>query len=259
MSMISIYSDWFKYTIISISYSFDRLLSNSISNRTFCVENISDNLWGNRSSNTAFFIEPYVEKGKERKQGIKTHHNNILDIFKKWGHIHVEPVSQINSLYKTCIPLYFDVVSSFRNFDKYDDEAMIHLGDANYANTYNIIIQIVNLENKNNCEVSQFMSRKEKISIREWTSTSDEYPFYKLAKIFEHYAKEIEQHKELQIISYSEHKGVHYYKLFREEADIIAFGNEKTLKCLKELIDSESQNTINMLQEFKKINMRCRN
>lgn len=103
--MVSLYPDWFKYPVIRISYPFG-LLSYAIGNRKsnseeiiLSTNNIHNNYY-NRYFDTAFFIEPYVEKGKERKERIKTHHNNILDIFKKWGHTHVEPVCQISCLYK---------------------------------------------------------------------------------------------------------------------------------------------------------------
>jgi hypothetical protein len=191
----------FKYSIIRNNCSFGRYISDRDSS---CYST-------NRSSNTTFFIDPRIDKDRDRKYRIRNHHQDIINIFEHLGNITVDPVYQQDGLYKTCIPLYLDVGRLFKKVDKHD-EAIIHLSDPEYVVAFNSIIQITNLENNNNRTVSQFISKKENeirhaiynnknISIQEWISQSTEFPYYKLVKIFEHYAEESQQHEELKIVS----------------------------------------------------------
>jgi hypothetical protein len=135
---------------------------------------------------------------------------------------------------------------------------MTHL--ESYTNTYDIVLQIRKLQSDHNKQVSEFMSQREKkirdaisnnknIHIKEWISSTDEFPFYKLEKIFEHFIEESQQNIELRIESYSNHKGIDYHNLFRKQVDIIAIADQDSLKYLKELLNSEAQ-TIDKLKEF---------
>jgi hypothetical protein len=241
-------SVWFKYPIIGASH-LGRLLSNSNSNSDFCS-------W---SSDSAFFIDPRIDKEKDRKNKIKNHHTDIINVFERLRNISFNPVYEYDGLYKTCIPLYFDVVRSFKSIDKYD-EAIGHLNDPDYTVAFNNIIDITNLENDNNSAVSQFMSEKEKeikdaisdnpnISLMEYTR-NHKLRYYNLEMIFKYYISEIGQHRELEIVYHTTQERINYYQLHIDPSHVIAVGQEENLRNLKKLIDSKNQNITPNLQQF---------
>jgi len=252
----------FKYPIVSINPSFG-LLSGTDSNRqsnpeiVLAADGCTGNGYTGRSDN-AFFIDPYVDKRNERRDRTRTHHNNVLKVFQNWRIIQLRRVATIDGLYKTCIPLYFDVVSSLHWYDKYN-EGIVHL--PNYPGPYDIVLNIISLENEHNRTTSQFMAEREKgikkaisdnenISIKEWKTSDDTYPWYKLAKIFEHLQGESYQHMERRIEPYTDYGGKHYYKLFRNPADFIAVAEEINLQNLRDLIDSVAKTTVSRLREI---------
>ena len=50
---------------------------------------------------------------------------------------------------------------------------------------------------------------------------------------------------DLRIVPYQHYKGINYYKLFRREEAILAVAEEKDLRHLRELIDSEGMTVRN--------------
>jgi hypothetical protein len=217
-----------------------------------------------RRSDNAFFIDPYVDKRNERKDRTRTHHSNVLEVFRKWCTIQLRRVKKIDGLYEICIPLYIDVVSSLQRYDKYN-EGILHL--PSYA-SYDVFLNIIRLQNEHNRATSQFMAAREQdmrdaisnnTSIPEWMAPDDRYPWYKLAKICEHFQQEAYQQVELRIEPYSTYEGIEYYKLFREPADLIAVAERTNLEKLKELIDLEAQNTVNGLRARLEDNDRMQN
>jgi hypothetical protein len=209
-------------------------------------------------SDNAFFIEPYVDKHNKRKERITNHQNNVLEVFRKWHTIELRRVETIDGLYKTCIPLYVDVVGSLQRQDKYN-EGVLHL--LNYSKQYNTVLNIISLQSEHNLVTSQFMiereqmiktaiSDNENMSIKEWNSSDDTYSWYKLEKIFAYFEGEARQHINLKIVSYSQNDGIDYYSLFRNPDDLIAVGEKKVLENIKELINSELENTVNKLRRL---------
>jgi hypothetical protein len=232
------------------------LLSNTQSNRQSNSEialstyGFSDKRRSDVSDN-AFFIEPYVDKHNKRKERITNHQNNVLEVFRKWHTIQLRRVETIDGLYKTCIPLYIDVVMSLQRHDKYN-EGVLHL--LNYSKQYNIVLNIISLQSEHNRVTSQFMTEREQMiktaisdnenmSIKEWNSSDDghvqkmlakfgyspddTYSWYKLEKIFAHFEGEARQHIDLKIVSYGQNDGIDYYSLFRNPDDLIAVGEKK--------------------------------
>lgn len=248
------YFDRFKYTKLGIRPSIG-LFSNKRSNseiRSSISEIVpanshSDNIRSSGWSDHAFFIEPYVEKRKEKKDRIDKHQDNILEIYKNWHKVQIHRLTFKNDLPRICVPLYIDVVNPLQQYDKYCEGSSHLLG---YTSQNAILLDIKRHENEHNRATSQFMSEREgviretiskneNISIPEWRSSEDRYPFYKMAKIFEHYMDEAYQHKEIKIEDYALYDGKQYHKLFREPADLIAIADKKNLQYLKDLIDSE--------------------
>jgi hypothetical protein len=257
-----VYSSDFKYPVRVIKYPFG-LLPDSDSDRTADNQSIvllSDTR-GDRYPDHPFFIEPYLDKRKERKTALNRHHDEILGVFRKWETITICLNKSTGGPYETCIPLYADVVHPLQTIDRFG-EGMSHLGG--YTNAYNIISQIIRLQYRHNSSVSDFLCVEEKriteaiwnnkdtSMISPWKSSHDIYPYYLLANIVEHFQAEVYKHVDLRIVPYQHYKGINYYKLFRREEAILAVAEEKDLRHLRELIDSEGMTVRNKFEDIMK-------
>ena len=169
MIIISVYFDRFKYPNVRINPSFG-LLSNSQSNLSNSQSNpeivlATDYVAGhsrNGRPDNAFFIEPHVEKREEKheetRDKIKSHHHNVLGVFKKWSTIQLSLVKTMPGLYGACFPLYTKVACSLQQYDIYS-EGILHL--PSYVKSYKIVLKIIYLENEHNHATCQFMTAKE--------------------------------------------------------------------------------------------------
>jgi hypothetical protein len=264
-----VYPSGFKYPVVRI-YPSIGLLPASLSNTQSSTEIlVAADCYGTskrhyRRPHNAFFIDPYVDKRKDRRERTRKHHDNVLKVFQDWRMIQLGRVKTIDGLYGVCIPLYIDVASSLQRYDKYN-EGILHL--PSYA-SYDILLNIIRLQDEHNLATSQFMAAREQTirgaisnntTIPEWRSPDDQYPWYKLAKIFEHFEREAYQNVELRIEPYSSYQGIEYYKLFREPADLIAVAERTNLEKLKELIDLEAQSTVSGLRDRLEDNDRMQN